>query len=75
MSDGLVIASVGVAAGRLVGFILARTVGKFTAEMQVPGMLPLIASAAVILAAAMIACTIPAARAAGVDPAEALRSE
>jgi predicted permease len=75
LSEGLLIASVGVAAGIVVGFALARTLGRFTAEVQVPGTLPLIAAAAVILAAAMIACTIPATRAAGVDPAEALRSE
>jgi predicted permease len=75
LKEGLVIASVGVAAGFVVGFALERTIGKYIAELQSPGMLPLIASAAVILAAAVIASALPAARAARVDPSEALRSE
>jgi predicted permease len=75
LSEGLVIAGVGVAAGFVVGFALERTIGKYIGEVQLPGALPLIASAAVILAAAVIASALPAARAARVDPAEALRSE
>jgi len=75
LSEGLVIASVGVAAGFVVGFALERTIGKYIAELQSPGMLPLIASAAVILAAAVIASALPATRAARVDPSVALRSE
>jgi putative ABC transport system permease protein len=75
LKEGLVIASVGVAAGFVVGFALERTIGKYIAELQSPGMLPLIASAAVILAAAVIASALPAARAARVDPSEALRAE
>ena len=75
LSEGLVIAGVGVAAGLVVGFILERTIGKYIGEVQSPGVLPLIASAAVILAAAVIASGLPAARAARVDPSVALRSE
>jgi ABC-type antimicrobial peptide transport system permease subunit len=59
----------------LVGLILARLVSKYTAEVQAPGVAPLVASAAVILAAAVIASALPAARAARVNAAEALRSE
>ena len=75
LSEGLVIAGVGVAAGLIVGFALERTIGKYIGEVQSPGALPLIASAAVILAAAVIASALPAARAARVDPSEALRAE
>ncbi|MFL6312189.1 MAG: ADOP family duplicated permease [Terriglobales bacterium] len=75
LSEGLVIAGVGVAAGFVVGFALERTIGKYVGIVQLPGALPLIASAAVILAAAVIASALPAARAARVDPAEALRAE
>jgi putative ABC transport system permease protein len=75
LSEGLVIAGVGVAAGFVVGFVLERTIGKYIGEVQLPGALPLIASAAVILAAAVVASALPAARAAKVDPAVALRSE
>lgn len=76
--EGLVIATLGVAAGGLfgfVGYVIARSMGRFAAAVQLPGALPLIASAAVILAAAVIASALPAARAARVDAVEALRSE
>ena len=73
--EGLVIASLGVGAGVLVGFAFARVLSKYVAETQVPGALPLIASAAVILAAAVIASALPAARAARVDAMQALRAE
>ncbi|HEY2496727.1 MAG TPA: ADOP family duplicated permease [Candidatus Angelobacter sp.] len=75
LSEGLMIASLGVVAGFVVGFALERTLGKYIGVVQLPGALPLLASAAVILAAAVIASALPAARAARVDPAEALRSE
>jgi putative ABC transport system permease protein len=73
--EGLVIAGIGVASGFLVGFVLERAVGKFLGPVQLPGALPLIASATVILAAAVIASALPAARAARVNAVEALRSE
>ncbi|HEV2223977.1 MAG TPA: ADOP family duplicated permease [Candidatus Acidoferrales bacterium] len=73
--EGLVIASVGVTTGLLVGFAFARLIGKYVANVQLPGALPLIASAAVILAAAVIASALPAARAARVDVVQALHSE
>ncbi|MGB7023273.1 MAG: FtsX-like permease family protein, partial [Candidatus Acidiferrales bacterium] len=73
--EGLVIASIGVTAGVLVGFAFARLIGKYVADVQLPGALPLIASAAVILAAAVLASALPAARAARVDVVQALHSE
>jgi ABC-type antimicrobial peptide transport system permease subunit len=75
LSEGLVMACVGVATGFVVGFVLERTIGKNFAELRLPGALTLLLSAGVILAAAVIASALPAARAARVDPAEALRSE
>jgi len=75
LSEGLVIASIGVVGGFLAGFILQRAIGKYIGALQSPGALPLIASAAVILAAAVIASALPAARAARVDAVQALRSE
>ena len=73
--EGLVIAGIGVAAGVVVALALARVIGKYVAQVQLPGILALIASAVVILVAAMIASAVPAARAASVDAADALRSE
>jgi putative ABC transport system permease protein len=75
MSEGLVIAAIGVGAGLGVGLGLARLIGKYVAEVQMPGVIPLLASGLVILAAAVIASALPAARAARVDAAQALRAE
>ncbi len=75
LGEGLTIASLGVAAGVVVGLVLARAVGGYLAEAQLPGMLPLIAAAAVIVAAAAIASAIPALRAARVNAVEALLSD
>ena len=75
LREGLVIASIGVGAGMVLGFVFARVIGRYVGEVQMPGALSLIASAVVILAAAVIASAVPAARAARVNPVEALRSE
>jgi putative ABC transport system permease protein len=75
LSEGLIIASIGVAVGMLAGFGIARITARFLTGMQMPGALTLIVSAAIILAAAVIASAVPAARAAKVNPVEALRSE
>jgi putative ABC transport system permease protein len=75
LSEGMVIAGIGVTAGLVIGFILERTIGQHFAELRVPGVLPLFVSAVLILAAAVIASALPAVRASRVDPAVALRSE
>jgi predicted permease len=73
--EGLVIAGIGVAAGLVFAFALGRVLGRYVAQVQLPGALAFIASAVVILAAAVIASAVPAARAASVDAADALRSQ
>ena len=73
--DGAAIAAIGVAAGVLVGWGLSRLAGNYVPELQLPPPLPLIASAAVILTAAILASVVPAARAARVDTVQALRAD
>lgn len=73
--EGAIIGALGVAAGVVAGFALAGVIGKYVAEFKIPGMMPLIASALLILVAAIIAAALPAARAARVDAVEALRAE
>ena len=75
LADGAAMAGIGVGAGVLVGFILSRVIGKYVAEIHQPGPLAFVASAVVILAAAIIASAVPAARAARVNASEALRTE
>ncbi len=73
--EGVVMAGIGVGAGVLVGFVLARIVSKYVTALDQPGALAFIASAGVILGAAVIASAVPAARAARVNAVEALRAE
>jgi putative ABC transport system permease protein len=73
--EGLVIAAIGVTAGVVLGFSLSTIAGKYVTEIHQPGALAFVASAFTILAAAVIASTVPAARAANVNAVEALRAE
>jgi putative ABC transport system permease protein len=73
--DGVTIAAIGIAAGGLVGWGLSRLAGNYVPALQLPGPLPLIGSAAVIVASAVLASLVPAARAARVNTVQALRAE
>ena len=73
--QGLTIAGIGVGAGVVFGLAFARGIGKYVAEVHLPGIFTFVASAFVIMAAAVIASAVPAARAARVNAVEALRSE
>jgi putative ABC transport system permease protein len=75
LADGAAMAGIGVGAGLIAGFILSRVIGKYVADIQQPGPLAFVASAVVILASAIIASALPAARAARVNASEALRTE
>jgi len=73
--EGLVIACIGVGTGVVVGFAFSRVIGKYVAEVQQPGAISVLASVLIILAAAVIASAVPAARAARINAVEALRAE
>jgi predicted permease len=73
--DGLLMAGIGVAAGVVSGVTLTRVAASYISAVDQPGALALGASAFVILAAALIASAVPAARAARVNAVEALRAE
>jgi putative ABC transport system permease protein len=75
LSEGVVIAAIGVGTGAAGVFILSRVAGRFLAGMQMPGALPVVGAAAVLIGAAVIASLMPAARASRVDVLQALRSE
>jgi len=75
ITEGVIMALGGVAAGAIVGFAITRIAGSYFPSLQMPSAWPVVASALVLLAAAVLAATFPAARAAHVDVNEALRAE
>ena len=75
VAEGVVMAAVGVLAGAAFGLVVARVAGSYFGDLKMPGALPVIVSAFVLLVAAGVASMLPAARAARVDVIQALRSE
>ena len=75
LGEGAVIGASGIAAGAVGGIVLARLVGSYIQDIRVPGPLPTIGAAAILIAAAVLASVLPAARASRVDVMQALRSE
>jgi ABC-type antimicrobial peptide transport system permease subunit len=75
VTEGAAMAAVGVLAGAAFGFVVARVASSYFGGLRMPGALPVIVSAFVLLAAAVVASMLPASRAARVDVIQALRSE
>jgi putative ABC transport system permease protein len=75
IGEGAVMAGFGIVAGAALGFSLAQLASSYFQEVKMPGALPIAGAAIVLLAAAVIASLLPAARAARVDVMQALRSE
>jgi len=75
LAEGLWMSAIGVIAGAVGGYALARIVVSFVPHVQLQGTLPIAVSAAVLLAAAIVGSLLPAARAARVDVVQALRAE
>ena len=75
LREGAVIAGVGVAAGAAGGIVLARVAGSYIQDVRIPGAVPILGAALLLVAAAILASLMPAARASRVDVIQALRSE
>ena len=75
LGEGAVIAALGIATGAIAGLALAKVAGSYLVDVRIPGALPLIGAAAVLVAAAILASLTPAARASRIDVIQALRSE
>jgi putative ABC transport system permease protein len=75
LSEGLAIAAFGIGAGAAAGLGLERVVRGFFESAQLPGALPVMVAATVLIGAATVASLMPAARASRIDVLQALRSE
>ena len=75
IAEGAAMAAAGVVAGAVFGFVLARVARSYFADVTMPGVLPVAASALVLLTVAVIASMLPAKRAASVDVIQALHTE
>jgi predicted permease len=75
LAEGAVIATAGIATGAAAGLALARFAGSYLTEVRIPGALPIAGAAIVLVAAAVLASLMPAARASRVDVIQALRAE
>jgi putative ABC transport system permease protein len=75
LSEGVIIAAIGVVTGAVGGYALARLAGKFFPNVELPGAVPVLAAAGVLIVCAVVASLTPAARASRIDVLQALRSE
>jgi hypothetical protein len=75
VKEGLIMAATGVVVGAAAGFALARLAGSYFSEIRMPDAAAVVGAILVLLAAAVLASALPAARAARVDVMQALRSE
>jgi putative ABC transport system permease protein len=75
LGEGAVIAGAGIAVGAISGLALARFAGGYIQEVRVPGALPILGAAAILVGAAVVASLMPAARASRVDVIQALRAD
>ena len=73
--EGAVIGLIGIAAGAIGGVALARVITAYIVEIEIPGMAPILGSAAVLVVAAVLASLMPGERASRVDVISALRAD
>ncbi len=75
LGEGAAIAAAGILAGALGGIALTRVASGLFGVVRMPGVLPIAGAAILLVAAAVVASLLPAARASHVDVVQALRSE
>ena len=75
VKEGATIAGIGIVAGVVGGFMLARAIAAYINDVSLPGVVPTLGAALVLVAAALLASLVPAARASRVDVIDALRPE
>jgi ABC-type antimicrobial peptide transport system permease subunit len=75
LGEGATIAFAGIVAGVVGGVTLTWIVGSYIEGVQLPGALPVVGAATILVSAAVLASLMPAARASRVDVVQALRAD
>jgi predicted permease len=75
IAEGAAMGLAGIVAGAACGFALAGLARSYLQDARMPGAVPVVGSAAVLMSAAIIASVLPAVRAGRIDVMQALRSE
>ena len=75
LGEGAAMAGLGVVSGAVAGFVLARFAAGYIQGTRMPGALTIAGAAVILIAAAIVASLVPAARASRIDVIEALRAE
>ena len=75
VSEGARIVTIGIVAGAIGGALFVAIAAASQSNLQLPGALPILGAAMLLVTAAIIASLVPAARASRVDVLQALRSE
>jgi len=75
LGEGALIAGIGILAGAAAGYGLGRLAASQVASLQPPGGWALVGAASLLMASAVVASLLPAARASRVDVVQALRAE
>jgi putative ABC transport system permease protein len=75
LGEGAVISGAGIASGAVGGLVLVAVASGYIPDVRIPGALPIFGAATILVAAAILASLVPAARASSVDVIKALRSE
>jgi putative ABC transport system permease protein len=75
LSEGAFIVAIGIVAGAAGGYAFAAVAAGYFESVSLPGALPLLGAAVVLVGAAIAASLMPAARASRVDVLQALRAE
>ncbi len=75
LSEGVRIVAVGTIVGAAAAYGFAHVAASYLENVRLPGALPVVGAAAVLVGAALVASLMPAARASRVDVLQALRSE
>jgi ABC-type antimicrobial peptide transport system permease subunit len=75
LSEGAAMVAIGIVSGVVCAYAFAAVAASYFANVEMPGVLPVVGAAVLLTIAAIVASLMPAARASRVDVLQAIRSE